>query len=392
MKITRVRVIPINIPFKSDYPDDSIGHDPTHSTVLVVLETDDGHIGLGEATPWSAMELGLTPKYLAELVSDFFGPVVLGQDPRDTSKLHELMDTRAYGSVGLEAAKSAIDCALYDLLGKAFGVPVVDLIGGRVRDGLPGMVGIGIDAPDVMAAKAKGLVELHAVKYVKVKIGGGRVHGTWPKRSDPDLDLERLQRMRSALPADVTIIADANQGFTPADAIRLINRADIEPCMFEQPVDANDVEGLERVARAVSARLVVDEAAYTPSRLVKILPRVPLAAVNIKPARAGGFFGALQMIRIVEAFGLRCTVDCILETRIGGTMIAHLAATVREDAFIATAATIVSDLWLDDQRYWSGGTSFRDGHYFVGREPGLGLELTPAFADLLAESTAAVAS
>lgn len=383
MKITDVRAIRLGVPFKAAYPNDSIGHGETHETVVVVIQTDSGEFGLGEATPWSPMELGLTPLYLGELVSEYYAPILIGQDPRNVAKIHELMDTRAYGSVGLVAATSAVDCALYDVMGKALDLPVVDLIGGRVREELPGMVGLGIDTPDAMATKAAELLSRFPVAVLKVKIGGGRVHGTWPVRSDPDLDIERLTRIRAALPDHVTIVADANQGFTPAEAIRVITGVAIEPCLFEQPVDASDVEGLARVAQVTGAPIVVDEAAYTAARLLKILPRVGLAAVNVKPSRAGGFWGSLQMIRLVEAAGLRCTVDCILESRIGGTMVAHLAAIVREDAFIATAATVVSDLWLDDGRYWTGGVEWKGGNLVLGGGPGLGLEIGAAFADLL---------
>ena len=163
----------------------------------------------------------------------------------------------------------------------------------------------------------------------------------------------------------------------------MIKALDIAPCMFEQPVDGTDLDGLERVARSVDVPIIVDEGAYTPARLLSVLRRVPVAAVNIKPSRAGGFYGSLQMIRMVEAAGLKCTVDCILESRIGGAMIAHLAATVREDAYLATAATLVSDLWLADDHYWTGaGAGIVDGHFAAPDGPGLGLNVSPKFLEL----------
>jgi L-alanine-DL-glutamate epimerase-like enolase superfamily enzyme len=383
VKIASVRAVPVNLTFRGRYPPNSFGEPQAHKTVVVLIETDAGEIGIGEATPSLLLEQGLTQGYLLDVINDYYAPALVGRDPSEFSALHELMDRQIYGNVGLEACRAAIDCALHDAVGKALELPAVALVGGKIRDVLPAMGGIGIGSPAEMAADAQDLMEKLPAKFLKVKIGGGRIHGTWPSRVDPRLDIERLRRVREVLDEDVTIIADANQSYTPAGAIGLINSLDIDPCMFEQPVDEGDLNGLAHVAKSVKSPIVADESAYTPARLLRVLSNVPVAAVNIKPSRTSGFHGSVGMIRMVEAAGLKCSIDCVLESRIGGAMIAQLAAAVREDAYLATTATLISDFWLNDQDYWTGGAAIGDGGTFVLADgPGLGLTISPTFLEM----------
>jgi L-alanine-DL-glutamate epimerase-like enolase superfamily enzyme len=381
MKITSVKPVRLRVPFKNAYPEDSLGHGQYHDTVIVMIETNEGYFGVGEATPWSPLDTALTAGYLEEVIGRFYAHALVGMDPHNLVAVHERMDRSIYGHVGLAAAKGAVDCALHDLLGRSLDLPVVELIGGRVRDRLPAMVGIGIGQPEKMAADARNVVDRLQVRFLKVKIGGGRINGRWPVANQVDVDIERLKQVRAAIDPSIVLIADANQAYSPSEAIRVIKAADIWPCMFEQPVDGGDLEGLARVALSVDVPIIADESAYTPARLLRLLKQVPVAAVNVKPSRAGGFYGSLQMIRIVEAAGLKCTIDCVLETRVGGAMIAHLAANVREDAYLATTATLVSDLWLDDEPYFTGATSFSDGDFRLLNSPGLGVQLASQFLD-----------
>lgn len=383
MKIASVRALPVDLTFRGRYPPNSFGEPEAHRTAVVLIGTEAGQIGIGEATPSLILEQGLTQGYLLDVINDHYAPALVGRDPAEFNSLHELMDQQIYGNVGLEACRAAIDCALHDVVGKALDLPAAALVGGRVRDVLPAMGGIGIGSPDEMAADAQKLIEKLPAKFLKVKIGGGRIHGTWPSRVDPRLDAERLRRVREVLDDDVTIIADANQSYIPAAAISLINGLDIDPCMFEQPVDEADVAGLAHVAASVKSPIIADESAYTPSRLLRVLSNAPISAVNIKPSRTSGFHGSVAMIRMVEAAGLRCSIDCVLESRIGGAMIAQLASIVREDAYLATTATLISDFWLNDQDYWTGGASIGDGGTFTLADgPGLGLTLSPALLQM----------
>jgi L-Ala-D/L-Glu epimerase / N-acetyl-D-glutamate racemase len=383
MKITRIRVFPLELSFRGEYPPNSFGAPQGHTAVVVAVETDTGEIGIGEATPSLKLEQGLTVGYLVDVIRDHYAPALVGQDPRRLTALVELMDRQIYGNIGLEATKAAVDCALHDLVGKHLGVSAADLVGGKVRTVLPSMGGVGIGTPESMAEAARAALTQLSGKFLKVKIGGGRIHGTWPARVDPRLDATRLQAVREAVADDVTIIADANQSYTPSAAIRLINGLDIDPCMFEQPVDQEDLVGLAHVARAAKSPVVADESAYTASRLLRVLATAPVSAVNIKPSRAGGFQGTLAMIRIVEGAGLKCSIDCVLESRIGGAMIAQLAAVVRDDAYLATTATLISDNWLNDQDYWSGGASIENGDFVLADAPGLGLTLSPLLLEVL---------
>lgn len=383
MKIARIDAFPLRLTLRAPYPPNSFGQPHDHRTVIVVAESDDGVFGIGEAAPALPLELGLTWRYLADVINNYYGPALVGCDLRRINAMHELMDRQIWGAEGLEAARAGVDCAIHDLIGRTHDVSVAELMGGRIRDTFTAIGGVGIAAPEAMAREAAAFHESFPSKFLKVKIGGGRIRGTWPSKTNIALDIARLQHVRQAIPDDVVIIADANQAYTPSGAIKLGRACEVENLMLEQPVDENDLEGLARVARSLDIPIVADEAAYNPRRLLGLLKHAPVDAVNIKPSRAGGFHGTLRMIGMIEAAGMKCSLDCVLESRIAGAMIAQLASVVRDDAFMGTSATLISDFWVDDSAYWSGGTTIENGCFRLSPAAGLGLEVSPRFWEIL---------
>lgn len=154
-------------------------------------------MGLGEATPDIGF-FGQTFEEVKSVIDRYFGPRLLGMDPFDRENILHQLDFKDNS-----CARSAVDLAIHDLLGKALNVPVFQLLGGKCRDRVQVALEIGGGPPSAMAATCAKFVD-QGVRAFKPKIGG-----------HPDRDVERLKAIRDAVGKGVTIRADANQGYTP---------------------------------------------------------------------------------------------------------------------------------------------------------------------------------
>ena len=266
---------------------------PVLEYVLVRIETDAGVTGIGEAQADIGF-FGDTVEGIQVAVDDYLGPQLIGKDARDREYLMGLIDYR-----GNTCARSAIDMALHDLLGKAFGTSVGVLIGGARRTRVEVAIEIAAGPPDAMAAACLELME-RGVRAFKPKIGRGA-----------ERDVARLRAIREAVGPGVALRADANQGYSPKEAIRLCRLAekhDVGLELLEQPVAAWDLQGMAHVRGSVDTLIEADEACYTIHDAMQIVRHEAADVLNIKLAKAGGLLNAKKIAAIAEAAGLRCVL------------------------------------------------------------------------------------
>jgi L-alanine-DL-glutamate epimerase-like enolase superfamily enzyme len=310
MKITRIAATPIRLPVpRAPYTTEGAGtkfhlggrrsrQTPKRPTpileyVLVRIETDEGVTGIGEA-PVDIGFFGHTVEEVRVAVDDYLGPHLIGKDPLDREHLLGLIDYR-----GNSCAKAGIDLALHDLMGKALNTPVSTLIGGRHIDRIPVAVEIAGGPPDEMA-KACVAFMARGVRAFKPKIG-----------DDPRRDADRLLAIRDAVGTEVSIRADANQGYTPKEAIalcRLAEKHEVGLELLEQPVAAWDLQGMALVRRSVETLIEADEACYSIHDAMQIVRHEAADVLNIKIAKAGGLYQAKKIAAIAEAAGLQCVL------------------------------------------------------------------------------------
>lgn len=337
---------------------------PMLEYVLARVETEDGRFGVGEAT----VDIGFFGETLEQTqaaIEDYLGPQLVGKDPFDRERLMWLIDFR-----GNTTAKSAIDMALHDLAGRVAGVPVADLIGGRNRERVQVAIEVAGGSPEGMAQRCVELVAL-GVRAFKPKIGG-----------DPRRDAERLVAIRAACGPDVTLRADANQGYSPKEAIelcRLAEREGVDLELLEQPVAAWDHEGMAHVRRSVDTLIEADESCYSLHDALALVRAQACDVLNVKLGKAGGLLAAKKIAAVAEAAG----VGCVLGTAFGvGPELAaklHLAASIP----IAVDAVEFTELSLHgtvlappyDAAF---ALPLEDGCLPVPTGPGLGVELDPA--------------
>jgi L-alanine-DL-glutamate epimerase-like enolase superfamily enzyme len=337
---------------------------PVIEYVIVRIETDSGLVGLGEAQADIGF-FGETVEQVSFAVDDYLGPQLVGRDPADREHLMELIGYR-----GNSCAKSGIDLALHDLLGKALGVSVGTLIGGGHRRSVRVAVEIAGGTPDAMARRCLELME-SGVRAFKAKIGG-----------DPDRDCDRLRAIRDAVGPEVVLRADANQGYDVKQAIRLCRlceRHGVGLELLEQPVPAWDLRGMAAVSRAVDTLIEADESCFTTHDAVEIVRHEAADVLNIKLSKAGGLLGAKKIAAVAEGAGLRCVVGTAwgLGLEIAAKLHFASATPIVEETVEFTELSFHPNL-LAPPHDLTLALPLSDGRLEAPDGPGLGVELDEA--------------
>lgn len=334
---------------------------PMLEYVLVRIETDEGLTGWGEAQADIGF-FGETVEQVTAAVADYLGPQLLGKDPRDREYLMRAIDYRGNG-----CAKSGIDMALHDLAGKLLGAPVSLLLGGGRRSRVPVAAEVAGGEPDAMARACAELVA-QGVRTLKPKVGG-----------DPAADADRLHAIREGVGPGVRLRADANQGYSPKEAIRLCQlceRRGVDLELLEQPVAAHDLPGMALVRRSVGTLIEADESCFTPQDALSIVRHEAADVLNIKLGKAGGFIGARKIAAIAESAGLQCVLGTAFGLGLEIAAKAHLFAAMElvvdavEFTELSLHANLLAPPW--DVRL---ALPLEDGCLPVPQGPGLGVEL-----------------
>jgi L-alanine-DL-glutamate epimerase-like enolase superfamily enzyme len=309
MKIERIEIIPVKIPLKKKLAISFITWENVEY-VLTKVYTDEGIIGFGESSTWLPISRE-SQETVVGIISKHLAPVLIGEDPFDVERIWRKMDFVAPGN-GM--AKAAVDLPLYDIMGKALGVPVFKLLGGKSTDSVPlaGIVGLG-DISDMV----KDTLDWVNAGYetVRIKTGNG-------VRKDTEI----IQNIRKAIPDEVTLRIDANQAYTPAEAIRMVRA--LEPFgieMVEQPIAWYDFEGLARVTNSVDTPIMPHESLYSIYDAVQ-LDRMSAGNVyGLKSYRPGGITLAKKLAHYMELRNIPMFVCSCYELAICTAAAAHFA-------------------------------------------------------------------
>lgn len=286
----------------------ALGASPVTDGHVLRLATDDGIEGFGYASATPHMG-SIQDTLAAELA--LFRPLVIGRDPCDIEAILAELNRAMHGA---PQAKAAIDCALYDLVARALDVPMNVLFGGKVRDRVPILRILAIKTPDEMAKAAQKLVD-KGYRYLKIK-----VHG------EVDEDVARVAAIRRQVGDDVHLTIDANQSYTTKDAITALNRmAEYRIDLCEQPVSADDFEGLALVTRTVPVTVEADEAAGSLREIFALVSQRAVDAVSLKIPKLGGLRNTLAAARLCEAAHIKYRLGAAVGSRILSAQALHLA-------------------------------------------------------------------
>jgi len=334
----------------------ALGATTEKTEIIVALYDNHGRVGWGEASP-SALILGCTPdSVLATL--DLLIPAVLGEDPRRLSFLVEKMDRVLLGNA---TAKAAVDLALHDLVGKIYGEPVWRLLGGSFAEPLETDFTVSIDTPEVMAEEAKKLVEA-GFRAIKVKVG-----------EDPKLDVQRVKAVREAIGEKAKLWIDANQGWTPQEAVWALARiAEFGVEFVEQPVSAWNLEGMAWVRKRSPIPVMADESVHSPQDALLAIKLGACDYVNIKLMKAGGLLRAKEIATICKNAGILNMIGGMVESNLSATAAVHFA--------LSEGNVVFRDLDLGERPeaklVSKGGSAIHNGFQVLAdpEAPGFGFE------------------
>jgi muconate cycloisomerase len=358
MKIKRIEPIAVSLPMikpvKMSFEEVRIANN-----ALVRLETDDGIVGWGEAASAPTMT-GETVESMIAAVH-YLAPFLEGLPADDIAAAAARADRYLYGN---RSAKSVIEMALHDALGRSTGKPVYDLLGGKRRDRIPAlrMIGGGSTADDVEEAvrrKAEGYVAY------KIKVG----------IAEPLVDAERTRKVCDALGRGVLICADANQGWSVEQAIVYVQAvADTTLEFFEQPVAGDDIQGMARVAQASRIKIGFDEGLHSLEDLRRHHDAGAAHGCSLKTIKLGGMKPVYDAALLCEKLGMKVNLACkVAESGIAAAAMLHLAAAVPSlDWGVSVSSQYLADDVLKEP------IRFADGHFEVPEGPGLGIEVDEA--------------
>lgn len=336
------------------------GASPDATNVFVRLNGEDGQVGYGEAAPMTAYS-GETAANVLGVLEEFFLPMLPGRDPLDLEALHADMDTRLAGH---SFAKAAIDFACHDLAGKALGVPVHQLLGGRVRDRIPIAWAVGYGTVAEMVEESLTYARA-GFRTIKLKIG-----------REPALDLEVVREARRALGPDVGIRVDANQGYDRNTAHRTLPKMEEEGLQYiEQPLPRWDIDGMAELCRALVTPIQADESLYSLHDAFQLALRGAADVFNIKLLKPGGLFRSRQVAAVAEAAGIPCAVGSMPEMGVGTAAGIHFAAAV---GAVTYPSELIGPLMFDGDVLVGnplGELSRIPGYLTVPDAPGLGYEM-----------------
>jgi o-succinylbenzoate synthase len=365
VKITAVRLARVRVPLRTAFRT-ALRTVEAIDDIVVMIDTDTGHVGWGEAPPTAAIT-GETHESIVTAIRSRITPPLIGVDVADLPHLANLV---AQSVERNGSARAAVEIALYDLHAQLQGAPLYRWLGGGVPR-LTTDITISVDDIDKMVADALDALE-RGFTALKVKVG-----------KDIDTDLARVRAVHAAVRGRATLRLDANQGWTADEAVRVLSAleaAGVELDLVEQPVPARDIDGLEYVTRHVSTPVMADESVFDLAQAAEVIRRRAADIVNIKLMKTGGITGALAIADLCAAHGVECMMGCMLETSISVAAAAHVAV---------ARPSVITRVDLDGPQLGRfdpvvGGARFEGPSILLGDAPGLailevrGLEPPPA--------------
>ncbi len=356
MKITRVRAALYQAHNVITGWKVSLGGRDTYDLLFVRIDTDRGLVGVGISSPGAVYITGDTAANHLHLINNLFGPAVVGLDPFDIEAIMLKLDSLAMKA---EAAKSGIDLALYDLMGKALDVPACKLFGGVVHPRIRVTRLMGMYGPKEMAEKVKGIVE-KGCSALKLKVG-----------TTLQEDVERVQRVREAVGPGVTITVDFNQACSAKEAIQRIEKMEpYDVTLVEQPVKASDLKGMALVTKSVRPKIMADESVNTISEAMQIIETGAADVISLKFPKMGGLLKARKVAALCEAAGMEYLVGTTPGSRLADAANVHLAASLRNLTLPCEIGEF--ERMADDP---CAGLEIVDGFLSPPPRPGLGVEV-----------------
>lgn len=381
MRIKSVKAWWVSIPIESSRQHRSdFGKLTTFDSAILRIETDDGLVGWGEGK--NAAGSSGTYGALVHLLNNEVAPRLIGRNAGDITAIWEMLYNgvrhESAASAGhampelarrglTTAAISAVDIALWDILGKHLAQPVWQLLGGRKADRLPAYASGGWADAGNIGAQLQSYIDIGGFKAVKMRVGA--MDGL------PHASAERVKAARAALGPGIDIMVDAHGTYTVAEAKRFAHMvADCDLAWFEEPVIADDKPGIAELRAAISIPIATGESEATRFAFRDLVQLRAADILQPDPAFCGGITEAMRIAALASAFNLRFAphlwagAPCFF----AGLQICAAAPSSFLIEYSCGANPMIFDLI-------EGDISANDGMVAIPDGPGLGFSISEAF-------------
>lgn len=327
--------------------------------VLVHIQTNDGYEGWGEATTIGGLSYAEeSPHSIKTNIDTYFTPLLIKEHPTSTAQAMHLLNKNINGN---RFAKCAIETALLDIEGKRLGVPISELLGGRVRDQLEVAWTLASGNTDTDIIEARQVIEARRHRIFKLKIGSRSIAK----------DVEHVIAIKQALP-DCRITVDLNQAWTELDAmkgIKLLQDGGVD--LIEQPISMRNPAGLKRLKQHFDVAIMADEIVQDPQNAFYLAADHCADVFAVKINQAGGLKNACLIGQMAHLAGIELYGGTMLEGPIGTAASAHVFSTypsINFDTELFGPLLLTDDILAKPLDYNNFGLTVPTG-------PGLGIEV-----------------
>jgi cis-L-3-hydroxyproline dehydratase len=313
-RITRIAAYQVDVPLKTAYTMSGGRSYTAFDTTILEVETNTGVVGWGEVAPLGSTYL---PAYAegARTGMREIAPYLLGSDPTQTLRISHIMDSSMRGH---PYVKSAFDIACWDILGKITNLPVCTLLGGQFGEDLKLYKAVSQGTPDEMAELVQQYRK-EGYSHFQLKVGGC---------SDINVDIARIRSAMAALHEGEQLVADANGGWLPVEAARVIKAVDDLDLFIEQP--CSSYEECLSVRHRARGPIILDEVIDSLSMLQRAIADDAMDGINLKLSRVGGLTHARTMRDVCISNGMSMVVEDAGGTDVISSAIFHLALSIPE--------------------------------------------------------------
>jgi L-alanine-DL-glutamate epimerase-like enolase superfamily enzyme len=361
VKITEIEPIPLRLPFAQPFKI-SQGARETLETLIVRVHTDEGIVGIGETQAWRRQGSAELLWSLVRTIKDHFEPLIAGRSPFDIGGILLTLNEALYNTF---YAQAAVADALYDIAGKAVGLPVHKLLAGECRDRvrIGGLLAMKPTVGELMES-AQAFYE-RGFRHFGLKIG-----------LDPRQDLANVLALRERFGDRVVLRVDANGALSYDAALALLKK--LEPHdidVAEQPIAIWDLDGLAALCRATSIPIMADESVSTDHSLLEVIRRRAATVVQTKIAKNGGMYRVWRLWTLAAAAGMRIYPGNHPSTSVATAAVAQLCGAwpgpLMEGVFaVGVSGALAADIVTEPIVPVNGEIRVPSG-------PGLGVELDP---------------
>lgn len=342
--------------------------------VLVKITTHEGIFGWGEATTIGGLSYGEeSPESIKTNLDSYFAPLLTNLPAEHSGNIAQTMRFIHRNIMGNRFAKCAVQTALLDIQGKKLGVPVSELLGGRLRDRLPVLWVLASGNTEKDIAEAKKMIEAKRHNTFKLKIGSRSVQQ----------DVDHVVAIKQALGNDISIRVDVNRAWSEQqclDGIKQLQDGGID--LIEQPCAIDDTELLARLTQRFDVAIMADEAVMYPANAYKLAKKHAAHVFAVKIEQAGGLIEACDIAKIAQYEGIDLYGGTMLEGAVGTIASAHAFSTFPN---LAAGTELFAPLLLTEEILTTPLT-YENFELVVPNGAGLGIELDENKIDSLRQA------